>query len=92
MLTVNVFLIVREASVKSTLEILPLGKRVNKVLSVEFSNFVDRILRSVTFKFADGRVPSTTPDTVVTPEMLTVLEATLTTLPVIGSSVTARSL
>ena len=93
-LTVNVFLIDIDASVKSTLEILVLGRTVYKVLSDDVWRSVCNILRSSTWVLPVllDNPPLTNPDTVVTPTTSTVLELTVVTLayvgycPVVGSS------
>ena len=48
--TLNVFLIVNAALVKSTEDIFGLGKTVYKVSSVDLDNFVPKIFKSETFR------------------------------------------
>ena len=83
----------KDASVKSTDATFPFGNLVNRVLSEDSSNCVDRIFKSVTSKFAaSGSFPFATPGTVVTPTIVTALVVTPLILAIIGSSVTERSL
>ena len=71
MFTVNVFLMLKDASARSTLETLILGKGVNKVSSDEGANSVVRTFRSVTFNVAAGKNPLEMPVTAATPATVT---------------------
>jgi hypothetical protein len=62
-----------------------LGSLVYKVLSVEVSKFVVKILKSVAFKVEDGKNPEEIPDTPVTPVMEIVVFPNPTTFAMIGS-------
>ena len=84
-LTVNDFLIVRFALVKSTLEILFFGSFVYNVLSDDDSKLVVNILKSVTCNGDPGNFPWAIPVTVETPVIVTVVDPTLTTLAKTGS-------
>ena len=83
--TVNVFLIVKEASVKSTFEILAFASGVYKVLSETVDNSVVRTFKSVTSKVDDGRNPLEIPATAVVVSTVKSDVPTLTTLAKIGS-------
>ena len=83
--TVNVFLITRDASERSTLETLTFGRGVNREFPDEGAKFVVRTLRSVTLRVDAGRNPLEIPVTAVTPSTETWVVPTLVTLPMIGS-------
>ena len=84
-LTVKTVLIPRTAFVKSTFEILTFGSLVYKVLSVDVSRFVVKILKSVIFNDDDGSWPEATPLTPVTPLTIIVVLPAPTTFATIGS-------
>jgi len=95
-LTLNVFLIVRIASVKLTLSIFSLGSAVNNELSVDGSRGVVKTFKSVTLVTEVGNLPPAIPVTVVTPTKSTWDEPIDTILPNTGSwsspTTAARSL
>ena len=66
-LTVKVFLMLKEASVRSTVAILFFGSLVYNVLSEDDDSFVVKILKSTALKLEVGRVPLATPVTLDTP-------------------------
>ena len=80
-LTVNDLLTVRDAFVKSTLDIDVCGSSVYKVLSEDFANSVFKILKSVTFLMVVGKSPHTIPSTSATFEIIIVSVPTAVTLP-----------
>jgi len=84
-LTVKDFLMTKFASFKLTEEIFCFGSFVYNVLSDEDDKLVVRILRSVTSNADKGSFPSAIPDTVETPEIITLVEPMLTTFAKIGS-------
>ena len=86
-LTVKVFLILRTAFAKSTLEMFVPGKGVYKVESVEVSNFVVITLRSLTsITLEVGKAPSFIPEVVTTPTISIEVVPTETTFPKNGST------
>ena len=83
---VSDFLTVMNESSKDTAETCCFGKTVYSVLSLDDSNLVSRIFRSVTWIWDEsGSLPLTIPDTVVTPVIVTDDVPTLTTLANTGS-------
>ena len=86
-MTVNVFLIVNEASVKSTFEMLSFASGVYKVLSETDDNSVVSTFKSVILKLDDGRNPLEIPATDVVVATVKSEVPTLTTLAKIGSTV-----
>ena len=77
--TSNCFLIVIWELVKSTLEILSLGNCVYKLLSSEFWNLEESILKLDGLIVLIGRPPSHIPVTLLTPDIVKECCATLST-------------
>ena len=84
-LTVNTFLIVIDAFVKSTVAILCFGKNVNSLSSLDVCISEDCTVKSVTFIALDGKTPLHIPATVSTPWMVTIFEPTDITFAKVGS-------
>ena len=82
--TLKVFLMVKDALVKSTEDIFGLGKTVYKVSSVDLDNLVPKIFKSETFRSDVDKPPWLIPVTVATPEIEIVVFPTLTTLAYTG--------
>ena len=91
-LTVKIFLITNDASVKSTVAILCLGNSVNNLSSSEVNTSVDWTVKSLTLILLDGKTPLQIPDTVSTPWMVTRFSPTVITFARVGSSEFAKLL